>query len=58
MLISFAWDYSTCEKRKPRIKKMKNSCPLLDSNGGLYAYEAKDALLDEISIEHLNGDCF
>ena len=38
---------------------MKNSCTQWDSNPGPSAYETRllsDALLDEMSIEHLNGD--
>ena len=38
---------------------MKNSCPQWDSNTGPSTHETKSqsvALLDQISIEHLNGD--
>ena len=38
---------------------MKNSCPQWDSNPGLFPSEANSlsvALLDDISIEHLNVD--
>ena len=54
-LNSFAWDYSTYEDRKRKSQNKKNSCPQLDSNPDLSAYEAKclsDALFDEISNEH------
>ena len=40
--------------------KIKKSCPQSDSNPGPSAYEVKSlsiALIDQISIEHLNVEC-
>ena len=40
-LITFAWDYSSCEERGlSENYKMKNSCPQWDSNPVPSAYEA------------------
>ena len=58
-LTSFAWAYSTCDERKPRIKKMKNSSPGFEPGTSAYEPNALSVeLLELINIDHLKVSAY